>query len=85
MSAEPSDEDVALAGRLAGVAREMLTAERHGAFMLKADGSPVTGLDRAVEQALRTEIARAAPDHGIIGEEYGQENVDHPHPVALGV
>ncbi|MEO0819421.1 MAG: inositol monophosphatase family protein [Pseudomonadota bacterium] len=67
---------MALARRLAGVAREILTAERHGAFVLKADGSPVTSLDRAVEQALRTEIARAAPDHGIIGEEYGPENAE---------
>jgi histidinol-phosphatase len=38
----------------------------------KADNSPVTVADRETERKLRELIGRAWPDHGIIGEEYGQ-------------
>ena len=41
----------------------------------KEDNSPVTQADREIEQALRALIGRASPGHGIIGEEYGEENV----------
>ena len=34
---------------------------------------PVTIADRAAETVIRTEIARAYPDHGILGEEHGWE------------
>jgi myo-inositol-1(or 4)-monophosphatase len=37
---------------------------------------PVTAADRAAETAMRTLIRRTFPDHGIIGEEYGDENAD---------
>jgi histidinol-phosphatase len=37
----------------------------------KPDLSPVTEADRAVEEALRTQIANARPDHGVVGEEFG--------------
>ncbi len=40
----------------------------------KADTSPVTETDRAAEKLLRTEITRRYPEHGIVGEEYGEEN-----------
>lgn len=42
----------------------------------KSDGSPVTEFDREVERALRAIVADKFPDHGIIGEEYGNENAD---------
>lgn len=42
----------------------------------KADESPVTIADRQVEQALRTAINRRYPQHGILGEEFGLNNVD---------
>lgn len=35
----------------------------------KADASPVTAIDRAVERLLRSLITSQFPDHGIIGEE----------------
>jgi histidinol-phosphatase len=38
---------------------------------LKADSSPVTAADTAVEERLRTAIARAFPGHGLLGEELG--------------
>lgn len=39
----------------------------------KADESPVTEADRLAESAMRAIIADAVPDHGVIGEEYGQD------------
>lgn len=42
----------------------------------KSDASPVTEADRAAERAMRRIINDAFPDHGILGEEYGSENVD---------
>src|SRR5438128_9841847 len=37
---------------------------------------PVTAADRAAETAMRTLIRRTFPDHGIIGEEYGDERAE---------
>jgi myo-inositol-1(or 4)-monophosphatase len=36
---------------------------------------PVTEADRAAEGAMRALISRTFPDHGIIGEEYGDERI----------
>jgi histidinol-phosphatase len=44
-----------------------LTAER------KADNTPVTIADRQAEQKLRELITRYWPDHGLLGEEFGQQ------------
>jgi histidinol-phosphatase len=38
----------------------------------KADASPVTIADRRAEQKLRERIQRTFPDHGILGEEFGE-------------
>src|SRR6185436_19449545 len=37
---------------------------------------PVTAADRAAETAMRTLIRENFPDHGIIGEEFGNERTD---------
>src|ERR1700704_4822515 len=37
---------------------------------------PVTAADRAAESAMRTLIRESFPDHGIVGEEFGNERVD---------
>jgi myo-inositol-1(or 4)-monophosphatase len=37
---------------------------------------PVTAADHAAESAMRALIRRTFPDHGIIGEEFGQERAD---------
>jgi myo-inositol-1(or 4)-monophosphatase len=37
---------------------------------------PVTAADRAAENAMRTLIKRDFPEHGIVGEEYGNERAD---------
>jgi histidinol phosphatase-like enzyme (inositol monophosphatase family) len=41
---------------------------------IKGDGSPVTAVDKAVEDRLREMIAEAYPDHGIVGEERGAKS-----------
>jgi len=42
----------------------------------KADASPVTEADRAVESFLREAIATRFPGHAILGEEFGREGAD---------
>lgn len=42
----------------------------------KADASPVTRADRETETVLREMLAAEAPDHGVLGEEYGSERLD---------
>lgn len=42
---------------------------------IKEDMSPVTRADLDAEQLMRDLIRKAYPDHGIIGEEFGSENV----------
>jgi myo-inositol-1(or 4)-monophosphatase len=37
---------------------------------------PVTAADRAAEQAMRALIGRHFPDHGVIGEEFGNDRAD---------
>lgn len=45
----------------------------------KSDQTPVTIADRRAEELIRERIRRAYPDHGIIGEEYGNEREDAEH------
>ncbi|MDA0675953.1 MAG: histidinol-phosphatase [Proteobacteria bacterium] len=45
----------------------------------KDDSTPVSAADREVEAAIRAIIAERFPDHGIIGEEYGNTNADAHH------
>jgi myo-inositol-1(or 4)-monophosphatase len=49
--------------------RTTLTLEFKG----KKQDSPVTALDRDVETFLRTELRRAFPDHGLLGEEHADD------------
>jgi histidinol-phosphatase len=42
----------------------------------KDDESPVTNADREAEQIIRELIKRKYPDHGIIGEEFGEAGKD---------
>ena len=46
---------------------------------IKADATPVTQADRGAEQAIRELLARATPECGFLGEEFGAEEVfDQP-------
>lgn len=40
----------------------------------KGDASPVTEADRAAERAIRALVDARHPEHGVIGEEYGETN-----------
>ena len=42
----------------------------------KEDDSPVTNADRQAERIIRERINERYPEHGIIGEEFGEENTD---------
>jgi myo-inositol-1(or 4)-monophosphatase len=42
----------------------------------KADSSPVTIADKKAEELMREEITAAFPGHGILGEEFGEQNPD---------
>jgi inositol-phosphate phosphatase/L-galactose 1-phosphate phosphatase/histidinol-phosphatase len=72
------DDLVAFAERLAEAARGLLLAAAAEVpeIEIKADGSPVTAADRAIEARLRAMISERFPDHGIIGEEHGAERAD---------
>ncbi len=62
------------AGRITlGYFQRMAEAER------KADNTPVTVADQLAERRLRELILRYWPDHGIIGEEYGQSPSNSPY------
>jgi histidinol phosphatase-like enzyme (inositol monophosphatase family) len=52
--------------------RQKLTVEE------KSDSSPVTIADRETEQFVRAEIRKRYPDHGLLGEEFGEENHGSP-------
>ena len=46
------------------------------AVELKGDLTPVTAADRGAEELLRRMIKQRFPSHGLLGEEFGPENVD---------
>lgn len=78
MTDAQTDEFIAFANRLADAAGEVVRPyfRRDLAVDLKADKSPVTEADTAVEARLREIIAAAYPDHGLIGEEQATVNGD---------
>ncbi len=73
IAAAPCPRDLlAFAAHLADRAGAIARAARTGdpAVSIKPDGTPVTDLDRAIEAALRAEILRVFPEHGVLGEEF---------------
>lgn len=78
MTAPCPQEWIDLAHRLADLARPI--ARQYFRTKLdivsKADDSPVTIADRSIEAAMREEIEKAFPDHGILGEEHGSVRLD---------
>ncbi len=45
----------------------------------KGVADPVTVADREIEQLLRRAIQATYPDHGLLGEEYGAQQIDHEY------
>ena len=76
MSARTHDlkSDLELALRLANIA-DQISLKRYQALDLvietKPDASPVTDADKAVESAIRDEIAKVRADDLVVGEEFG--------------
>lgn len=70
------EDGLALALELSDIA-DAITIDRFRAIDLvvetKPDLTPVTEADQAVERALREHLAKRAPGHGVLGEEYGDE------------
>jgi len=69
---------LALAKRAANLSRPILCRYFRSGFDIvrKGDKSPVTQADREAEAAIRRLLAREVPEHGVIGEEHGNERVD---------
>jgi histidinol-phosphatase len=67
----PDDLDLALALADAADALTLPAFDRGAAATAKADGTPVTEADHAVERMLRERLAAARPRDGILGEELG--------------
>ncbi len=69
---------VAVAHELADIARKLarIAFVEGAAFQSKSDGSPVTEVDQAIEWAMRDIIVEKFPEHGILGEEYGNSDLD---------
>lgn len=68
------DDDLALALRLADAADELSVAGFTGLAVeheLKADGSPVSAVDLAVERRIADLVAAERPADGVLGEEIG--------------
>jgi len=61
--------------RAAEAAGEVAMKYYRGGFevTIKADQTPVTQADREAEQAIKAILRRAYPDHGFLGEEFGEE------------
>ena len=74
--------------KLAGVAGEQILPFFRTSLSVEDKGrggrfDPVTAADRAAEAAMRAMIRKTFPDHGIIGEEYGDERTDAEYVWAL--
>jgi histidinol-phosphatase len=69
-----TDEDLGLAHRLADIADGISRGYFASGVVeaeTKADGSPVTRVDREIELALRGAVERERPHEGFLGEEFG--------------
>ncbi len=73
------DPDLALALEFADIA-DAISMDHFRSHRLdvqtKADLTPVTAADRAIEMVIRDELQRVRPDHGVLGEEFGARAVD---------
>lgn len=79
LSQKHSEALKTFAGTLADEARRIVKAYHaldYTETEMKPDGSPVTVADKECERRLREMIHAAYPSHGIIGEEFGNENTD---------
>lgn len=76
MSQQTIDQFVDVASMLADTARSVVRPwfRRGMDVESKQDASPVTVADRSAERVMRAILAERLPEHGVFGEEFGQEN-----------
>lgn len=76
MSPHATDLFVDVATMLADTARTVVRPwfRRGVDVQSKKDESPVTVADRSAERVMRAILAECVPDHGVFGEEFGQDN-----------
>jgi len=69
---------IELAGRLADISGPIISRYFRSGIAIadKDDASPVTAADREAEAAIRAVLEAEYPDHGILGEEHGAQNID---------
>ncbi|MGE4239860.1 inositol monophosphatase family protein [Ramlibacter sp.] len=72
------DEALAFAEGLANASGAILRENLHTrrGFATKEDDSPVTDIDKHIEETLRTLIRHRYPGHGILGEEFDGKDLD---------
>jgi histidinol phosphatase-like enzyme (inositol monophosphatase family) len=80
-----SRDELAQAARVAVLAADRAREETLSRFRrvdveIKSDGSPVTEADRAAERAIRSVLQESYPDFGILGEEYGEQDLKSSQP-----
>lgn len=73
MNTKSSADLLSYAKSLLDISRAVIKNKLASGFssQIKADSSIVTEVDIAIEEALRKDIEKHFPDHGIIGEEFG--------------
>ena len=78
-------KELELAGRLADTARTIVMSYFRKPLQTidKEDLTPITIADRETEQAMRALIEETFPDHGILGEEFENKNIDAHYVWAL--
>jgi len=78
-------KELELAGRLADTASNIIMSYFREPLqaITKEDLTPVTIADREAEQAMRTLIEETFPNHGILGEEFENNNIDAQYVWAL--
>ncbi|VAW14661.1 Histidinol-phosphatase [alternative form] [hydrothermal vent metagenome] len=74
----PHEDFLVFAEKLADTSREMLLVAANQSLNIdvKADASFVTDTDKAIEKRMREMIIHAFPDHGIMGEEFANIDLD---------
>ena len=82
---QADNHTLALAQQLADAAGDIIRRYWRVAVPIdsKADASPVTRADREAETAMRALIETHFPDHGIIGEEFGNVRRESPYQWVL--
>src|SRR5438874_10943531 len=81
MPMHPRNEILDFALRLAAAAEaQIMPVFRNCTVSWKTDGSEVTEADRHAEEVMRGIIAKEAPAHSVLGEEFGgpQQPTDKP-------